>query len=94
MVILQIEHAVPNFDAWKGAFDADPIGRERGGVRGYRMLRPVDDRCFAMVELEFDSIAEAEAFLERLRGLWASVQGSVMENPQARIVELVESRRY
>jgi hypothetical protein len=94
MVILQIEHAVPDFDAWKAAFDADPVGRERGGVRGHRVLRPVDDRYYAMVELEFDSRAEAEAVLEKLRGLWSHVQGSIVEDPRARIVEVVETRRY
>jgi hypothetical protein len=25
MIILRIEHAVPDFEAWKKAFDSDPI---------------------------------------------------------------------
>ena len=29
MHILRIEHPVPDYDAWKQAFDSDPIGRER-----------------------------------------------------------------
>jgi len=33
MHILRIEHPVPNFDAWKKAFDSDPLGREQSGVR-------------------------------------------------------------
>lgn len=93
MILLQIEHAVPNFDAWKAAFDADPIGRESGGVRGYRVLRPVDNRNYAMVEMEFASLPEAEAFLKRLRGLWNLFEGSVIEAPHARIVEVVEDTR-
>lgn len=40
---LQIEHPVRDFDAWKAALDSDPVGRERGGVRRYRILRPTDD---------------------------------------------------
>jgi hypothetical protein len=34
MHVLRIEHPVPDYDAWKEAFDNDPVGREQGGVRG------------------------------------------------------------
>ncbi len=43
MVILQIEHPVPSFDAWKKAFDSDPVNRKQSGVRRYRVLRPIDN---------------------------------------------------
>jgi hypothetical protein len=43
MPILRIEHPVADFDAWKAAFDGDPLGREQSGVRRYRVLRSVDD---------------------------------------------------
>jgi hypothetical protein len=36
MHILRIEHPVPNYNAWKAAFDSDPIDREGSGVRRYR----------------------------------------------------------
>ena len=94
MAILQIEHPVPDFDAWQAAFDSDPLGRERSGVRRYRVLRPIGDPNYAMVDLEFDSSGEAEAFLAALRELWDRVQGTVMENPRARIVEPVESKEF
>jgi hypothetical protein len=67
MPVLQIEHAVRDFDAWKAAFDSDPIGRESGGVRRYRILRPVDDPNYVVVDLEFDTSGEAEAFRASLR---------------------------
>jgi hypothetical protein len=60
--ILQIEHQIRDFDAWKEAFDCDPVGREQGGVRRYRVLRPVVDPNYVMVDLEFDSPSETEAF--------------------------------
>jgi hypothetical protein len=94
MVILQIEHPVPDFEGWKKAFDSDPVGRQQSGVRRYRVLRPVGDPNFAMVELEFDSLREAEALLAALRNVWSRVKGSIIENPQARIVEIVESKEY
>jgi hypothetical protein len=94
MHILQIEHPVPDFGGWKRAFDSDPIGRERSGVRRYRVLRPVDNPKYAMIDLEFDSAPEAEACLVALKKLWPKVEGRVMENPRARIVEVVESKEY
>lgn len=94
MVVLHIEHPVPNFDGWKKAFDSDPVGRQQSGVRRYRVLRPVDDPNYAMIDLEFDSLPEAEAMLAALRSLWSRVEGSVMTNPQTRIEEIVESREY
>ena len=94
MSILQIAHSVPDFDAWKEAFDGDPLGREQSGVRRYRILRPIDDPQHAMVDLEFDSTGEAEAFLGKLREIWRGVEGRIMESPQARIVEVVESKEF
>jgi hypothetical protein len=94
MFVLQIEHPVPNFDGWKQAFDSDPIGRQRSGVRRYTILRPIDDPKYAIVELEFDSLGEAEAVLSALHNLWSDVEGTVMLNPQYRIVETVDIKEY
>ena len=92
MTILQIEHRVRDFEAWKRAFDSDPVGREAGGVRRYRVLRPADDPNYVIVDLEFDSPGEAEAFRAKLRELWGRVGDDLgLEGPQARIVEAVES---
>jgi hypothetical protein len=93
--ILQIEHRVRSYDAWKSAFDSDPVGREQGGVRRYRILRPSDDPNYVLVELEFDGANEAEAFRTALRGLWERAGDDLgLESPQARIVETVESKEY
>ena len=81
MHILRIEHLVPDYDAWKEAFDSDPIGREHSGVRRYRILRPTDDPNYVMIDLEFDSASEAEAVHSALRELWSRVE--VMHSPQA-----------
>ena len=92
MHILRIEHQVPDFDGWKEAFDSDPMGRKQSGVRRYQVLRPIDDPNYVMIDLEFDSSNEAEAFRVALQGLWRRVEGEVMENPRARIVEAVQSK--
>ena len=88
MHILRIEHAVPDFVAWKKAFDSDPLGRQRSGVRRYRVLRPVDDARYVLVDLEFDTLAQAEATHGALRQLWGQVEGKVIEKGRARIVEV------
>jgi hypothetical protein len=92
--MLKIEHAVPDFDGWKKAFDSDPIGREKSGVRRYRVLRPIDEPNYAMIDLEFDTLKQAEAVLTAMRGVWGRVHGKVMMNPQTRIVEVLETREY
>lgn len=94
MYILRIEHPVPNFDGWKQAFDSDPVGREKSGVRRYQILRPVDDPNYVMIDLEFDTAGQAEALLAAMRVVWGRVEGTIMMNPQARIVEAVEIKAY
>ncbi|MBI3609247.1 MAG: hypothetical protein HY204_00925 [Nitrospirae bacterium] len=94
MYILRIEHPVPDFNGWKEAFDSDPVGREKSGVRRYRILRPIDNANYVIIDLEFDTASQAEAFLAALRVLWGRVESKVMMNPQARIVEAVETKEY
>ena len=93
MHIVQIEHPVPDFDAWKQAFDGDPLGREKSGVRSYRISRPVDDPNYVVGDLEFDNLSAAEAFAAALRDLWGRID-VIGANPRARVVEVVESKKY
>ena len=92
MVLLRIQHSVPDFETWKRAFESDPMDRKAAGVRRYHIYRSVADPNLVMIDLEFESVAEAERLLERLRQLWAGPGGAVMRNPEASIVETVDSR--
>ena len=92
MPTVRIEHAVPNFDQWKRAFDSDPVGRKASGVRRYQVLRAQDDPNLVMIDLDFDSVAEADAFLRAMEKIWAGPAKAVMQNPSARVANLVESR--
>lgn len=94
MYMLRIEHPIRDFDGWKRAFDSDPVGRQKSGVRCYRVLRPLNDENYVMIDLEFDTAEEAEALLAALRVVWGRVEGEIMMNPQARVVEAVETKRY
>jgi hypothetical protein len=92
MVILRIEHPVPDYERWKKAFDSDPVDREGSGVRRHSVMRAVGDPEYVVVDIEFDDVSAAEAMLGALRELWS--RADVMRDPQARIVELVETREY
>lgn len=94
MFTLCIEHPVPSYENWKQAFDSDPVGRERMKVRRYQILRPVDNPNYVMIQLEFDTAADAEALLAAMRAVWARVQGTIMMNPKAQIVEIAEIKEY
>lgn len=94
MPILHIEHQVADFDVWKrNGFDADPIGRAKAGVRRHRVSRAADDPNHVMVELEFDTMPQAEAMQAALQILWRKPLVSI-GSPTARIVEIVESKGY
>jgi len=94
MPILHIEHRVADFDTWKrNAFDADPIGRVRSGVRSHRVAQAAGDPNYVMIDLEFGTLPEAEAMHAALRNLWQNPLAQI-GSPQARIMETVEAREY
>jgi len=92
MVTLHIEHPVFDFVAWKRTFDAFGERRMHGGVRSYRVLRPIDDPKFAIIDLEFDDVGAAREFLSMLAKLWESAEGTLIATPLARILETVEQQ--
>ena len=92
MHILRIEHLSKDYETWKAAFDGDPIGRERSGVRRHVVQRSVEDPNYVLIDLEFDDVTKAQTMLGSLREMWGRVD--VVTDPQARIVEVVEARDY
>ena len=94
MATLRIEHSISDFDTWKGAFDRFSGIRQNSGVRRHRIFRPVDDPSYIMLDLDFDQVGAAEAFLAILRrDVWGSSDASpaLVGSPQARIIEMAES---
>jgi hypothetical protein len=96
MPSLQLEHAIKDFALWKTAFDRDPIDRRGLGVRRHRVFRPLDDPNYVIVELEFDTAAEAERCGVALRELWGSraAAPALLGAPRVRIVDAVEDHAY
>ena len=61
------------------------------GVRRYQVLRLKDEPNYVMIDLEFDSAGEAEAFLQKMQRIWDGPAKGVMQNPRGRIAEIVEA---
>ena len=95
--VVRVEHEVADYEIWKReGFDRDPLGRAESGVRCWRVLRAGDDPRLVAIELEFDGVPAAEAFVEALGEMWRRVGDRFgwREPPQARIFELVATEEY
>ena len=91
MIVLQIEHNVSSYDGWKKAFDSDPINRKKSGVKRYQVYQSVEDPNYVVIDLYFDSLEESAGALNALQKLWSKVQGTVMVNPKARMLNVKET---
>lgn len=92
---LHIEHPISDFGVWSAAFERFAEIRERSGVRHERVQRPVDDPSYVVIDLDFDTTAEAANFLDFLqRKVWPSSERSpaLAGTPQTRILEAATSR--
>ena len=94
MVVLQIEHAVPDFVLWKKAFDIDPANRKQSGVKRHKIFRQADNPNYVVIELEFETLNEAKNLLAALQKVWKQIEGKVITGPKARIIELTEAQEY
>lgn len=90
MTTLHIEHAIVDFDLWNAAFDRFAESRVRAGVRAERVQRPVDDPQYVVIDLDFDTVGEAEKFLGFLKHkVWPSRDNApaLAGTPQTKILE-------
>ena len=77
MPTLHIEHPITDFDTWSSAFRRFADARRQAGVRGHRIQRTVDDPNHLVIDLDFDTVDEARAFLGFLSTtVWANPQAS------------------
>ncbi len=89
---LHIEHAITDLDTWTSAFGRFAEIRSRAGVRAETVRVPIDDPTFVVIDLDFDTTAEAEAFLRFLTtAVWADPASSpgLAGRPRTRILERV-----
>jgi hypothetical protein len=47
-----------------------------------------------MIDLDFERSSEANIFVEAMQEMWERVEGNLVDRPQVRIVEALESKEY
>ena len=88
MATLHIEHLITDLGTWKAASDRFAEAREKSGARSHRIPRPVDDAHDVVIDLDFQTLGEAQKPLGFLpTTVWASTQNAPPPPPQARILE-------
>ena len=95
MPILRIEHPTQDFITWKAAFDRDPVGRSKSGVQRYSIYQPVDNPRYVLIDLEFETVGQAEGLLASMKQIWSSgAAGAALGGePRTQILETMEVTR-
>jgi hypothetical protein len=89
MATLHIEHGITDFTTWKRAFDGFAARREQAGVTAQRIHQPDGDPHYVVLQLDFPSVPQAQAFKQFLEtSIWTSPDRSPALSgvPRARIL--------
>lgn len=90
MTTLHIEHPITDLDVWLAAFDRLTAARANAGVQAQRVMHPIDDPTYIVVDLDFTTTEEAQRFLAFLQdNVWSSSAGSpaLSGTPQTRLLQ-------
>jgi hypothetical protein len=91
---LHIEHEITDLETWLGAFGRFGEARSNAGVKAQRVHQPVDDDRYILVELDFDTVEQAEAFKGFLETkVWSNPEASpgLGGTPRARVLNEVQT---
>ena len=90
MPTLLIEHAISDFDVWHDAFMRFAVRRTEAGVVSERIMQPVDDPHYVLIDLEFATLGQARGFQQFLESqVWSTPANSpaLVGSPRVRIAE-------
>ncbi len=90
MPTLHIEHAITDFTTWLAAFSRFADARRNAGVRDERVQHPAGDPHYVIVDLDFDTVDEATAFLQFLETVvWSNAANApaLAGSPRALVLE-------
>jgi quinol monooxygenase YgiN len=87
MAHLFIRHRVKDYTAWKATFDAFIETRRAGGEKSYQIYHPDDDPNNLLLLFEWDSLANARAFMSNGQLKEAMGEAGVIEAPEAYFLE-------
>jgi hypothetical protein len=94
MFTLSIEYAITDLATWQSAFDRFAGARAKGGVIGDRIHRPIDDPRHLIIDLDFETREQAEAFCQFLTDVvWSNPEASpaLAGRPTTRILQPVSA---
>ena len=89
MATLHIEHGITNFATWKAAFDRFAGKRAEAGVTAQRIYQPHEDAAYIVLQLDFPTVRQAQAFREFLETrVWTTPANSpgLAGSPRARVL--------
>jgi len=95
MPTLLIEHAITDFDTWHKAYGRFATRRQAGGVLRERILQPVDDPHYVLIDLEFATVEGARRFQQFLETqVWSNPANSpaLEGSPRSRIADTPQSQ--
>ncbi len=76
MATLHIEHGISDFTSWKAAFDRFADRRKEAGVTAHRIHQPQDDAAYVVLQLDFPTVEQAQAFRAFLESrVWSNPNG-------------------
>lgn len=90
MAYLFIRNKVKDYTAWKATFDAFIETRRAGGEKSYQIYHPDDDPNNLLLLFEWDSLANARAFMANPELKEAMGEAGVIEAPEAYFLEEYE----
>jgi hypothetical protein len=91
MPTLLIEHSISDFDTWHAAFARFAAHRQESGVLRERIMQPVDDPHYVLIDLEFATLETARRFRQFLETqVWSTPANSpaLVGSPRARIADV------
>ena len=63
MAIILVRHTVRDYDAWRKIYDGDAERRKAGGCTGTHVFRNSNDGNEIILNLQWDSVENAQKFL-------------------------------
>jgi len=86
-----IRHRVKDYDTWKAGFDDFAEQRRAGGETSYQVLHPEDDPNNLILHFEWDSLENAQAFMNSAALKEAMEKAGVVEPPEIYLAHLADS---
>jgi len=87
MAHLLVHHKIEDYNKWKPAFDAHSSLRSEGGSQGGKVFRSANDPNELFVLLEWDSVENAQKFVQSDKTKEAMQEAGVVGMPAIYFVE-------